>query len=335
MASLRKRNGKWQVQVRRQGHSPVSKSFINRKDAEAWARDVERRFDQGEALPLRQVSDVRTLGDLLVVYRDTITPQKKSASVERYRIDKILRHPIARTQAAKLIPTEVAAYRDERLVSVSGETTRQDLVLLRQVMDVARREWGLKIASNPVDDVKKPSPAKARSRRVHFNDLRAIAVALRTFRNPLLRPVILFALATGMRRGEILRAEWRHVDWKQSVLTIPITKNGHARTIPLSRRALRIISELRATSGDTQPLIFPISANAVRLSWQRLKAKAGLDDLRFHDMRHEAVSRFFEAGLSLPEVALISGHRDPKMLMRYTHLDPSKVASKLNSRASS
>lgn len=78
-------------------------------------------------------------------------------------------------------------------------------------------------------------------------------------------------------------------------------------------------------------MVFPISANAVRLSWQRLKQKAGLNDLRFHDMRHEAVSRFFEAGLSLPEVALISGHRDPKMLMRYTHLDPSKIALKLNS----
>jgi len=329
MATLRKRNGKWQVQVRRQGHPPVSKSFINRKDAEAWARDVERRFDQGEALPTRQAVDVRTLGDLLSVYRDTITPRKKSASVERYRIDRILRHPLAATQATKLVASQVASYRDERLETVSGETTRQDLVLLRQVFDVARREWGLKITANPVDDVRKPPPAKARTRRVHFSDLRAISLALRTFRNPLLRQVILFALATGMRRGEILRVEWRHVDQRQALLTIPVTKNGHPRIIPLSRRALRILDDLSAPASDTERLVFPISANAVRLSWQRLKAKAGLDDLRFHDMRHEAVSRFFEAGLSLPEVALISGHRDPKMLMRYTHLDPKKVAEKL------
>ncbi len=120
MATLRKRNGKWQVQVGRQGHSPVSKSFLNRKDAEAWAKDVERRLDQGEALPARQASDSRTLGDLLVTYGDKITPQKKSASVERYRIDKILRHSIANTPAAKLMPAQVASYRDERLESVSG-----------------------------------------------------------------------------------------------------------------------------------------------------------------------------------------------------------------------
>ena len=145
------------------------------------------------------------------------------------------------------------------------------------------------------------------------------------------RQVILFALATGMRRGEILHAEWKHISWKESVLAIPITKNGHPRTIPLSRRALRILSDLSTTRSESETLVFPISANAVRLSWQRLKQKAGLNDLRFHDMRHEAVSRFFEAGLSLPEVALISGHRDPKMLMRYTHLDPSKIALKLNS----
>ncbi|QGG89026.1 tyrosine-type recombinase/integrase [Agrobacterium sp. MA01] len=329
MATLRKRNGKWQVQVRRQGHSPVSKSFINRKDAEAWARDVERRLDQSEALPARQASDSRTLGDLLVTYRDKITPHKKSASVERYRIDKILRHSIANTQAAKLMPAQVASYRDERLESVSGETTRQDLVLLRQVLDVARREWGLKIAANPVDDVRKPPPAKARTRRVHFSDLRAIAKGLQTFRNPLLRHVILFALATGMRRGEILRVEWQHVDQKQALLTIPVTKNGHPRTIPLSRRALKVLADLSVTASETEELVFPISANAVRLSWQRLRTKAGLNDLRFHDIRHEAVSRFFEAGLTLPEVALISGHRDPKMLLRYTHLDPRKIAAKL------
>lgn len=329
MATLRKRNGKWQAQVRRQGHDPVSKSFINRKDAEVWVRDVERRMDQGEMVPTKQAADKRTFGDLLTVYRDTLTPGKKSEYTETCRINKLLRNPIADVMAVKLTTERIASYRDKRLAEVSGETTRQDLVLMRRVFEVARKEWGLKITVNPVDDVRKPSPAKPRTRRVLFSDLRAIASALKTFRNPLMREVILFALATGMRRGEILRMEWKHIDWKQSVLTIPVTKNGHPRIIPLTRRAIRILSGLAATRGAAT-VVFPISANAVRLSWQRLQAKAKLDDLRFHDMRHEAVSRFFEAGLSLPEVALISGHRDPKMLMRYTHLEASKIALKLN-----
>jgi integrase len=75
--------------------------------------------------------------------------------------------------------------------------------------------------------------------------------------------------------------------------------------------------------------VFPVTANAVRLAWERLRRRAGLKDLRLHDLRHEAVSRFFEYGLTVPEVALISGHRDPRMLSRYTHLRPENVAEKL------
>lgn len=329
MATFRKRNGKWQVQVRRQGHDPISKSFINRKDAEAWARQVERGLDQGEIVGPKREADERTLRQLLEHYRTTITPKKKSAYTENYRVLKLQRNSISEELAQALTSERVASYRDERLREVSGETVRCELILLRQVFELSRKEWGLPITRNPVDDVKKPSPSKARTRRVTFSDLRAIAKAIGTFENPLFRQVIMFALATGMRRGEILRAEWGHIDWKQSVLLIPIAKNGHTRTIPLTTRALRILQKLQADQQPSKP-IFPISANAVRLSWQRLKKRANLIDLRFHDTRHEAVSRFFEAGLSMPEVALISGHRDPKMLMRYTHLDAAKVAAKLN-----
>jgi integrase len=75
--------------------------------------------------------------------------------------------------------------------------------------------------------------------------------------------------------------------------------------------------------------VFPVTPHAVRLAWERLRRRAGLEDLRLHDLRHEAVSRFFECRLTVPGVALISGHRDPRMLSRYTHLKPEKVAEKL------
>jgi integrase len=270
------------------------------------------------------------LRQLLEQYRTTITPKNKSTYTENYRVLKLQRNSISEELAQALTSERVASYRDERLREVSGETVRCELILLRQVFELSRKEWGLPITRNPVDDVKKPSPSKARTRRIRFSDLRAIAKAIGTFENPLFRQVIMFALATGIRRGEILRASRGHIDWKQSVLLIPIAKNGHARTIPLTTRALRILQKLRADQPPSKP-VFPISANAVRLSWQRLKKRANLTDLRFHDTRHEAVSRFFEAGLSMPEVALISGHRDPKMLMRYTHLNAAKIAEKLNS----
>ena len=132
-------------------------------------------------------------------------------------------------------------------------------------------------------------------------------------------------MATGMRLGELLRARWSDIDRDKRTLHIPETKNGHPRAIPLSSEALRIID------GVTQKndLLFPLTANAVKLAWRRLAKRAKLGDLHFHDLRHEAISRFFEKGLTVPEVALISGHRDVRMLFRYTHLKPEDVAAKL------
>ena len=76
--------------------------------------------------------------------------------------------------------------------------------------------------------------------------------------------------------------------------------------------------------------LFPVTPNAVRLAWERLTKRTGIADLHFHDLRHEAISRFFELGLSVPEVALISGHKDPRMLFRYTHMNAQLIAAKLN-----
>ncbi len=132
-------------------------------------------------------------------------------------------------------------------------------------------------------------------------------------------------MLTGMRRGELLRAQWADIDPQKRILHVPMTKNGHPRTIPLSSAALKIIDALPRNNDR----LFALSANAVRLAWGRLAKRAGVVDLHFHDLRHEAISRFFEKGLSVPEVALISGHRDVRMLFRYTHLKPEDVAAKL------
>ena len=141
-----------------------------------------------------------------------------------------------------------------------------------------------------------------------------------------MKPIIIIAIETAMRRGEILSMRWQHLGDEFTTLRIPTTKNGEERIIPLSSTARSVLKEIRK---DTE-LIFPTSANAFRLSWERIVAAAGIEDLRFHDLRHEAVSRLFEKGLSLPEVALISGHKDPRMLFRYTHLRAEDVVSKLN-----
>jgi len=224
-----------------------------------------------------------------------------------------------------LSPAAIAAYRDNRLLQVKPSTVRREICLIRQVVEVARKEWGLPLASNPVSMVTRPQAYDARDRRLEHGDLIRLETALTVVRNPLLRPIILLAIETALRRGELLSLTWASIDLSSRTAHIPTTKTGIPRTIPLTDAALNILSSI-AKADDT---VFPIQANTLRLAWERVRNRAGLKDLRFHDLRHEALSRFAEMGLTLPELSVISGHKDPKMLFRYTHLRPSDLARKL------
>lgn len=148
-------------------------------------------------------------------------------------------------------------------------------------------------------------------------------------RNRFIHSLVQFALETGMRRGEILRVRWRDVSLEKRTLHIPLTKNGYARTIPISSGAVGVLRTLSNTRSLTDDRLIPITENAAKMAWKRLMKRARLEDLRFHDLRHEAISRFFEKGLNVPEVALISGHRDLRMLFRYTHPRAEDIAAKL------
>ncbi|WP_188262862.1 integrase [Azospirillum tabaci] len=323
MASFRKRGTKWQVQVRREGHPPISRTFIKKADAEAWARQIEAGIERSD-LPIdTTMLRTTTLADLLIRYRDTVTVEKRGKRDETYRINKMLGHAICGLPLVKLTPASMARYRDARLEEVQPETVRRELTILRHALEVARREWGIPLTGNAVAEVKKPAPAHARNRRLNSDELERLLAACR--RSKLLAPIVQFAVETGMRRGEIIAMRWRDADLDRRILNIPHTKNGHARTIPLSSAAIGILNSIQRNDER----VFPISANALNLAWQRLRKRAGTSDLRFHDLRHEAVSSFFERGLSVPEVALISGHRDARMLFRYTHLKPEEVAKKL------
>ena len=143
-------------------------------------------------------------------------------------------------------------------------------------------------------------------------------------------PLIRLAIETAMRRGELLAMEWEHIDFESRTTLIPVTKNGHSRTIPLTGEAVTILKKLQIMKRTEDKFVFPgVTGNAADHAWDRIIVRANIQDLHFHDLRHEAISRFFEKGLSLPEVALISGHRDFKMLFRYTHLKAEDIAEKL------
>jgi integrase len=236
-----------------------------------------------------------------------------------------LAHEIAKAPLNKLSPASAAKYRDDRLMVVQPGSVRRELAILQHCFTLAKREWGIPLPCNPVLEIKLPETAKARSRRLLHDDLTRLLKALNANTAWYLHPLITLAVETGMRRGELISIRWHDVDWKAHTVSILTTKNGHPRTIPLTPKALKTLSGLPRTSER----VLPVSPNAIRLAWERLRTRAGIEDLRLHDLRHEAVSRFFELGLTTPEVALISGHRDPRMLNRYTHLKPENVAKKL------
>ena len=146
-------------------------------------------------------------------------------------------------------------------------------------------------------------------------------------KNPHIWPIIVFAIETGMRRGEILGLRWEHVDLERRIAFLPLTKHGISREVPLSTTAAQVLTGQRQRNDTPSP--FPATSNAFRLAWERLRSRAGLSDLRFHDLRHEAISRFFELGLNIPEVAVISGHKEPRMLFRHTHLRAEEIVHKL------
>ena len=325
MATIRKRDNLWQVQIRRLGHPSLSRSFKTKANADAWARQTEAAMERGDFQLIDRDALREPLASVLTKYRERITPSKKGARDEAYRIGTWLNHPISKTPLAKLTPGLIANYRDERLKLVQAGTVRREFGLLRHIIEIARTEWGIPLALNPVSKIKLPDEPEARCRRLEEGELHALTTESRKCRNRLMEPIILVALETGMRRSELVNAHWSNLDLDQKTLLLPVTKNGHARTIPLSTEAVRIIG----TVARTDERIFPIAANALRLGWERLRKRAGIQDLHFHDLRHEAISRFFERGLSVPEVALISGHRDYRMLFRYTHLRAEDVAKKL------
>jgi integrase len=267
-----------------------------------------------------------TLGELLRRYLVSVTPTKRSADSESWRVSKMLKAAISGLALSEVQPSHVAAYRDWRLETVKPGTVRRELSLLRTAIEVARREWGVELRDNPVDKVRRPVARDARDRRLSKEEWRRLETALWLTRNKEVEPFVRLALETALRRGELLSLLWRHVDLDRRVALIPDTKTGQPRTIPLSPEAIRILA-CKVRKGEH---VLNLTPMALRRAWERLCARADVTDLRVHDLRHEALSRFSELGLNTPELATISGHKDVRMLLRYTHVQPTQLAFKLS-----
>ena len=314
MASIRKRNGKWHVQVRRVNCKSITKTFTLKKYAERWARDMEQKLDRQE---LRIDHQEATLRDLVNRYLTEVVPLKRSNESEEIVLLSFLKEKFVDLSIYKINAEHFAKYRDRRLKTVKPATFVRQVGILQHLYNTAIKEWGFEF-KNPVKSIRKPIIRNKRNRRLTDTECQQIVGG--NYSHQLLRSIIELALETGMRRGELLRIQRDHI--KDQTLLIPYAKNGESRIIPLTKRARQIL--------DHASLPFPVSANGLRLAWQRLRERFSIKDLHFHDLRHEAISRFFEKGLSVAEVALISGHKDVRMLFRYTHLKAEDIVGKIN-----
>ena len=326
MATFSKRNYKWCVQIRKSNHPNISKTFTHKKDAQQWANEIERKIDQGLILELNH-PDYETLSQVLERYKNEITISKRGGHIEAYRLAKIMRDPIAEIKLSQLSAMHIADYRDRRLKEVSACSVVKEMTLISLSLDIARKEWGVPMRSNVVRDVKKPQPERGRDRRLSSEEHTVLLRSCSKSTNHWLTPLIIIAIETGMRRGELLSLAWEDVDLDLRVAHLDMTKNGSSRNVPLSSEAINL---LRSLPHDISGKVFPLTAASLRGLWNRACRRAGITDLHFHDLRHEATSRFFEKGLNVMEVATITGHKDLRMLQRYTHLRAEDLAKKLD-----
>ena len=324
--------------IRRKGHKPVYKSFRKKFQAEQWSREKEQEMDSGAYRDTTAAA--RTLlGDLLQRYLATITPTKETTShvPERARIGTLARF-FAHLSLAELSVTHILDYVDRRLEKVGSDAIRRELQLLSDVVDSGQVLWGLHIVANPVPNAKrilrklrKLKPGNRRERRLlpgEYEKIKNVPHGKFTIINQ----VVLFAIETGMRRGEIAAARREYVDLTKRVLYIPKTKTDwitgdKGRAVPLSPLAIQIYKSLPVQYIDGT--VFGMRPDSISQGFERLCESAGIKGLRFHDLRREAISRMFERGLQIHEVAAISGHRTWSQLKRYTELRPEDLAIKL------
>ena len=331
MSSIRKRGEKWQARVHRKEHKPVVQSFNNKADAVKWARNIESQLDLGTFAPKQTMP---RLMPLMARYVDEVTPTKKGDSQERYRAAQWKKTKLAEMHLDKITGEVVAQYRDTRLKEVSPNTVRLELAFLSVVFEQCRKEWGLAV-SNPVRQIRMPKPGKPRQRRLEAGEEDALLTACKASRAHYLHSFVVLAIETGMRSGELLAMRWEHVNLTNRTVFLPDTKNGSPRTVPLSTRALKAINALpRSINGRLFRSGYHSIHNAFKLALTKAQAtqpdsETFLRGLRFHDLRHEAVTRLFEKGLNPIEVGIVSGHKTLSMLQRYTHLRAEALVVKL------
>lgn len=334
-------SGKWKAIVRLQGWPATIKTFRLQKDAKDWARATEDEMVKGVYIVRASVLRFTVANAVDRYLREVTTTKAKTTQQAEVRRAAIVKKELGKYSMAAVTQDVVIKFRDERLsgkdrkgpnegpVPRANDTVRLELAFLGHLFEVAKEEWKVGLPYNPVKNVSRPKSHK-RVRRLSPEEETKLFAALDLYSNPMLGWLVRIAIETAMRESEIVELKKHQLDLRKRTITLPTTKSGESRTVPLTRAATEIFRKAiaNAARNPATNLIFPgepgrdgtIRPYQFLSCWRTLKLRAGVSDYRFHDNRHKAISRLVEAGFSDQAIASITGHTEMQTLARYRHI---------------
>lgn len=334
MATFKKqKSGKWEAQVMR-GGVRKSKSFATKMAAKDWANSFEAKILAGNITPDAE-RPTETVADLFDRYARTVSPTKRGKRWEQIRLHRLSAMPIGTIRVDEIARKDVIKWRDQRLQEVSASSVNREMNLLSHVFNTAIREWDFKIG-NPCATVGRPKMPLARDRLVKPGELEAIRAAAKfngqTITGVQHRVVLAFefAIETAMRAGEVAGVIWDDIDLDARTAHLPaeICKTGIPRNVPLSPRALEILQMLKDWKPDAiKP--FELDASQISSNWRILTKRAKVEDLHFHDSRHEATTRLSKK-MPVQALARVTGHRNLNQLLTYYNETAAELAKLLD-----
>jgi integrase len=323
MATFLKRGKSWFVQVRKKGITKCS-TWPTKAQAQAWATKTEAEILYGEKSLLPE----KTLLDAMERYEKEVTPKKRGARWEIIRFNVWRKLPIVSFHLQDVTTPVLAKWRDTRLTEVSAATVNREMNLWSALFECARREWQW-VQTNPIHDVRRPPQPRHRERLFSEDEVNKICLGLGydgtevVTKSQIIACAFLFSLETAMRREEITGLEWKKVNLEKRILTIPLTKNGDPRNVPLSTRAIELLKSL-----SHHPRPFDVDKDVLSTLFRRACKDCNIENAHFHDARATALTRL--AGiLNMLELARMVGHRDIRSLQIYYREKAEDLAMKL------
>lgn len=346
MASIEKRvsdDGKtsYRVKVRIKGFPVQSGTFERKTDANKWAQATEAAIRENRHFKTSEAKR-HTLAELIDRYVNSVLANKPKNARDQLRQFEWWKGEIGRYALADVTPSLIAQYRDKLASGITSRgqkrspaTVNRYMAALSVAFTTAVKEWGW-LENNPMLKVTKPRESRGRVRFLSDDERNCLLKACRESSNAYLYPVVVLALSTGMRQGEIMGLTWDVVDLHKGRAVLHQTKNGERRPVAITGRALELLKELNKVRRIDSKLLFPSKEKAqkpmdLRSPWETAIKKAELEDFHFHDLRHTAASYFAMNGASLAEIAEILGHKTLQMVKRYAHLSEGHTASVVES----